>query len=173
MQLTVGTNLTLTFLVIRYFFVLRVRSYYAPLIANQEDGHEHSSRRSKLSTLGKTIVGINKLIAFTFIADLVVIILRSMIDHVWSGTLVVVYNVTSFVAFSANLGLMFVEVDKGGQWSWANYSFWWLALAGESFIGWYHLNNPVTPTTSKSLSYQDPSTNQRITHTNTVFSDCI
>lgn len=131
---------------IRYFFVLRVRSYYAPLIANQEDGLEHSSRRSKLSTLGKTIVGINKLVAFTFIADLVVIILRSMIDHVWSGTLVVVYNVTSFIAFSANLGLMFVEVDKGGQWSWANYAFWWLALAGESFIGWYHLNNPVTPT---------------------------
>ncbi|KAF9211250.1 Homocysteine S-methyltransferase 1 [Podila verticillata] len=130
----------------RYFFVLRVRSYYAPLIANQEDGHEHSSRRPKLSTLGRTIVGINKLIALTFIADLVVIILRSMIDHVWSGTLVVVYNVTSFIAFSANLGLMFVEVDKGGQWSWANYAFWWLALAGESFIGWYHLNNPVIPT---------------------------
>ncbi|KAG0334572.1 Homocysteine S-methyltransferase 1 [Podila horticola] len=127
----------------RYFFVLRVRSYYAPLIA-QEDGQE--PRRSKLSTLGRIIVGINKLIALTFVVDLVVIILRSMIDHVWSGTLVVVYNVTSFVAFSANLGLMFVEVGKGGQWSWANYSFWWLALAGESFIGWYHLNNPVTPT---------------------------
>lgn len=92
-------------------------------------------------------MGINKLIALTFIADLVVIILRSMIDHIWSGTLVVVYNVASFVAFSANLGLMFIEVGKGGQWSWANYTFWWLALAGESFIGWYHLNNPVTPTT--------------------------
>ncbi|KAF9326750.1 Homocysteine S-methyltransferase 1 [Podila minutissima] len=131
----------------RYFFVLRVRSYYAPLIA-QEDSQEHSSRRSKLSTLGRTIVGINKLIALTFIADLVVIILRSMIDHVWSGTLIVVYNVASFVAFSANLGLMFIEVGKGGQWSWANYTFWWLALAGESFIGWYHLNNPVTPTSS-------------------------
>ncbi|KAG0250076.1 ATP-binding cassette sub- B member 6, mitochondrial [Mortierella polycephala] len=26
----------------------------------------------------------------------------------------------------------------GGQWSWANYGFWWLAVAGESFIGWYH-----------------------------------
>ncbi|KAG0009219.1 Homocysteine S-methyltransferase 1, partial [Podila clonocystis] len=130
----------------RYFFVLRVRSYYAPLIA-QEGSQEHSPRRSKLSTLGRAIVGINKLIALTFVADLGVIILRSMIDHVWSGTLVVIYNVTSFVAFSANLGFMFVEVDNGGQWSWANYTFWWLALAGESFIGWYHLNNPVTPNT--------------------------
>ena len=97
--------------------------------------------RHKATTLGKTILACNYLVAFSFIASLAVICLRSILDHVWSGTLLVLYNVISFIAVSANLILMAVEIGKGGQWSWANYGFWWLALAGESFIGWYHLES--------------------------------
>ncbi|KAF9099308.1 Homocysteine S-methyltransferase 1 [Mortierella sp. AD031] len=140
--------------VYRYFFVLRVRSYYRPLLSDSSLDHNDDStetettaatatRRNhqKVTTLGRTILGLNHLILLTFIAGLAVICLRAIVDEVWSGTLLVLYNVMSLIAFSANLLLMLVEVGKGGQWSWANYSFWWLALAGESFIGWYHLES--------------------------------
>lgn len=148
----------------RYFFVLRVRSYYRPLLSdsnvetddttegetlNGRRQHHHSQR---VTTLGRTIYILNHVVLLTYIAGLTVICLRSIIDGVWSGTLLVLYNLMSLVAFTANLFLMLVEIGKGGQWSWANYGFWLLALAGESFIGWYHLESfpeVITPEASK------------------------
>lgn len=124
-----------------YFFVLRVRSYYRPLLSEvtREDASERI-RTPRTSKLGQAIVALNHIVIFSFIASLGVICLRALIDRVWSGTLLVLYNVMSFVAVTANMLLMHVEVHKGGgHWSWANYSFWWLILAGESFIGWFHL----------------------------------
>ncbi|KAI8606075.1 hypothetical protein EDD21DRAFT_394120 [Dissophora ornata] len=90
---------------------------------------------------------------FSFLASLGVICIRAVVDHVWSGTLLVLYNVMSFVSVTANLLLMYVEVEKGGQWSWANYGFWWLALAGESFIGWNHLESIPDGTSPSSDKY--------------------
>ncbi|KAF9406416.1 Homocysteine S-methyltransferase 1, partial [Podila epigama] len=135
------------------FLVWGVRSYYAPLIANQDEQQENGPRR-KLSPLGKTILGINRLIAVTFVAALVTVIVRSVIDHVWSGTLLVVNNVAWFIAICANLGLMYLELEKGGQWSWPNYTFWWLALAGESFVGWYHFEIPSHTVTDEQDPYE-------------------
>ncbi|KAF9923352.1 Homocysteine S-methyltransferase 1 [Linnemannia zychae] len=155
----------LTFTIItglyRYFFVLRVRSYYRPLLSDSNiesdditDAENAHSRRhnQKATALGQTIYLLNYVILLTYIAGLTVICLRSIIDGVWSGTLLVLYNVMSLIAFTANLFLMLVEVGKGGQWSWANYGFWLLALAGESFIGWYHLESfpeVITPEANK------------------------
>jgi len=154
-----NTISTLTYLRIignRYFFILRVRSYYRPLLADSTLDHNDDStdaettttnaanirrHQQRVTALGRTILALNHLILFTFIAGLTVICLRAIVDGVWSGTLLVLYNVMTLVAFSANLFLMLVEVGKGGQWSWANYGFWWLSLAGESFIGWYHLES--------------------------------
>ncbi|KAF9911903.1 Homocysteine S-methyltransferase 1 [Linnemannia zychae] len=146
----------------RYFFVLRVRSYYRPLLSDSNiddatDDETSHNRRShhhnqRATTLGKTIMALNYVVLLTYLAALSVICLRSIIDGVWSGTLLVLYNVMSLIAFTANLFLMLVEVGKGGQWSWANYAFWLLALAGESFIGWYHLESfpeVVTPEANK------------------------
>ncbi|KAG0281424.1 Homocysteine S-methyltransferase 1 [Linnemannia exigua] len=152
----------------RYFFVLRVRSYYRPLLSdsNIDDAtddetslnrrnHHHSQNHNstqRTTTLGKTIMLLNYVVLLTFIAALSVVCLRSIIDGVWSGTLLVLYNVMSLIAFTANLFLMLVELGKGGQWSWANYAFWLLALAGESFIGWYHLESfpeVITPEANK------------------------
>ncbi|KAF9178169.1 Homocysteine S-methyltransferase 1 [Haplosporangium sp. Z 11] len=67
-----------------------------------------------------------------------VVCLRAIVDHVWSGTFMVLYDVFSFVAWTGNMVLMMLEIKMGGHWSWANYGFWWLAVAGESLIGWYH-----------------------------------
>ncbi|KAG0381196.1 Homocysteine S-methyltransferase 1 [Mortierella sp. AD032] len=97
-------------------------------------------------------MALNYVVLLTFIAALSVVCLRSIIDGVWSGTLLVLYNFMSLIAFTANLFLMLIEVGKGGQWSWANYAFWLLALAGESFIGWYHLESfpeVITPEANK------------------------
>ncbi|KAG0357078.1 ATP-binding cassette sub- B member 6, mitochondrial [Gamsiella multidivaricata] len=134
-----------------YFFVLRVRSYYRPLLSevNQEDGSERA-RGPKATKLSQAIVLLNYVVAFSFVASLAVICLRAIVDHVWSGLLLVLYNLMFFVAVVANLLLMYVEVAKGGQWSWANYGFWWLALAGDSFIGWFHLETLPNDTTSGS-----------------------
>ncbi|KAF9421223.1 Homocysteine S-methyltransferase 1, partial [Entomortierella beljakovae] len=125
----------------RYVFVLRVRSYYQPLLSEvpQEDGMERN--RARPTKLSQTIVGLNHVVGLTFLLSLGVIMLRSIVEHEWSGTLLVLYNVMSLVAVCANLLLMYIEVEKGGQWSWANYGFWWLALAGDSFIGFFHLES--------------------------------
>ena len=90
-----------------------------------------------------TLMALNYLVIFTFVATLIVVCLRSVIDKVWSGTFMVFYNLISFVAFSANLALMLIEVKETGYWSWANYSFWWLALAAETFLAWYHFDRLV------------------------------
>ncbi|KAF9573086.1 Homocysteine S-methyltransferase 1 [Mortierella alpina] len=137
----------------RYFFVLRVRSYYQPLFSETRQEDDARSVRHKATTLGKTILACNYLVAFSFVASLGVICLRSILDQVWSGTLLVLYNVISFIAVSANMILMAVEIGKGGQWSWANYGFWWLALAGESFIGWFHLESIPDGAGSNSEKY--------------------
>ncbi|KAF9114100.1 ATP-binding cassette sub- B member 6, mitochondrial [Mortierella sp. AM989] len=134
-----------------YFFILRVRAYWQPLLSEvtQEDGPE--STRAKPTRLSQAIVGLNHIVGLSFVASLGVICLRAIVEQVWSGTLLVLYNVISFVAVTANLALMHVEVDKGGQWSWANYGFWWLALAGESFIGFFHLESfPEAPSTDSN-----------------------
>ncbi|KAG0323218.1 Homocysteine S-methyltransferase 1 [Dissophora globulifera] len=140
--------------VYRYFFVLRVRSYYRPLLSEitHEDGPEQS-RATRATKLGLAIVWLNHIVGFSFVASLGVICLRAIVDHVWSGTLLVLYNVMSFVSITANLVLMHIEIDKGGQWSWANYGFWWLALAGESFIGWNHLESIPDGSTSGSAKW--------------------
>ncbi|KAF9985664.1 Homocysteine S-methyltransferase 1 [Modicella reniformis] len=140
----------------RYFFVLRVRSYYSPLPSQVtgEDGSEHT-RVIKTSRLGMTIAALNHIVVFSFVASLAVICLRVMIDRIWSGTLLVMYNLISFVAVSANMLLMHVEVHNGGQWSWANYGFWWLVLAGESYIGWFHLEGIPTKDSSPGSDKYD------------------
>lgn len=141
---------TISWLKFRYFFVLRVRAYYRPLLSDSNietddttDAETINARRhhQRVTHLGRTIYILNHVVLLTYIAGLTVICLRSIIDGVWSGTLLVLYNVMSLVAFTANLILMLVEVGRGGQWSWANYGFWLLALAGESFIGWFHLES--------------------------------
>ncbi|KAF9935706.1 Homocysteine S-methyltransferase 1 [Mortierella alpina] len=137
----------------RYFFILRVRSYYQPLFSETRHDEDAPSARHKATTLGKTILACNYLVAFSFVASLGVICLRSILDQIWSGTLLVLYNVISFIAVSANMILMAVEIGKGGQWSWANYGFWWLALAGESFIGWFHLESIPDGAGSDSEKY--------------------
>lgn len=133
--------------------MLRVRSYYRPLLSDSNvetddtteaetlSGRRQHHHNQRVTTLGRAIYILNHVVLLTYIAGLTVICLRSIIDGVWSGTLLVLYNIMSLVAFTANLFLMLVEVGKGGQWSWANYGFWLLALAGESFIGWYHLES--------------------------------
>ncbi|KAG0047293.1 Homocysteine S-methyltransferase 1 [Gryganskiella cystojenkinii] len=88
-------------------------------------------------------MALNHLVIFTFVGTLVVVCLRSVVDKVWSGTFMVLYNLISFVAFTANLALMHIEVKKTGRWSWANYSFWWLALAAETFLAWNHFDRLV------------------------------
>ncbi|KAI1300691.1 Homocysteine S-methyltransferase 1 [Mortierella claussenii] len=150
-------SFTLLAAVYRYFFVLRVRSYYRPLLSQvnpEEDGPERATRaHNKLTRLGQFIVGLNHAVGISFLVSLGLICLRAIVDHVWSGTLLVLYNVMSFVAVTANLVLMYIEVHKGGQWSWANYAFWWLALAGESFIGWFHLEGiPASGGSDKDTS---------------------
>jgi hypothetical protein len=92
------------------------------------------------SGFGQAIITLVYTIALSFIASLTVICLRALVDRIWSGTLLVMYNLLSFVAVAANTLLMHLEVRKGdGHWSWANYGFWWLLLAGDSFIGWFRL----------------------------------
>ncbi|KAF9114099.1 hypothetical protein BGX27_000152 [Mortierella sp. AM989] len=57
------------------------------------------------------------------VASLVLICLRAMLDHIWTGTHLVLYYAMSFATVVANLGLMHVELGNGGRWSWANYGF--------------------------------------------------
>ncbi|GJJ70283.1 ATP-binding cassette, subfamily B (MDR/TAP), member 6 [Entomortierella parvispora] len=139
--------------VYRYFFVLRANSQYQPLLSSgtQED-EDQTARRPRATWLGKALWGLNHVIVLSFVGTLTVVCLRAIIDKVWSGTFMVLYNVISIVAFTSNLVLMLIEVRKGGQWSWANYSFWWLALAGESFIAWYHLDGVIVPSLNGSTA---------------------
>jgi len=103
------------------------------------------------SGLGRAVVALIHIVALSFVASLAVICLRALIDRIWSGTLLVMYNLISFVAVAANMLVMHLEVHKGGgHWSWANYGFWWLLLAGETFIGWFHLEG--IPTEGKSIN---------------------
>ncbi|KAK3806264.1 MAG: P-loop containing nucleoside triphosphate hydrolase protein [Benniella sp.] len=92
------------------------------------------------SGLDQAIITLIYMVALSFIASLTVICLRALVDRIWSGTLLVMYNLLSFVAVAANTLLMHIEVHKGdGHWSWDNYGFWWLLLVGDSFIGWFRL----------------------------------
>lgn len=126
--------------------MLRANAHYQPLLSSDPEEDEHpTTRRPKSTRLGQTIFALNHLILLSFAATLAAVCLRAIIDKVWSGTFMVLYNVISIVAFSSNLALMLMEVHKGGQWSWVNYSFWWLALAGESFLAWYHLERVIVP----------------------------
>ncbi|KAG0215437.1 ATP-binding cassette sub- B member 6, mitochondrial [Mortierella sp. GBA30] len=126
--------------------IYRVRSYYSPLFSETQQEDDSEGARHRATRLGRTILALNYLVVFSFVASLGVVCVRAIVDHVWSGTLLVLYNIMSFVAVSANMVLMALEIQKGGHWTWANYAFWWLALAGESFIGWYHLERiPESP----------------------------
>ncbi|KAF9359578.1 ATP-binding cassette sub- B member 6, mitochondrial [Mortierella sp. AD094] len=127
--------------VYRYFFILRPRSHYRPLSTEHGQGGDSESTRIKISGLGLAIVILNYIIGFMFVASLALICLRAIIDHIWTGTLLALYNAMSFAAVVANLALMHIELQNGGQWSWANYSFWWLVLAGESLIGYFHFES--------------------------------
>jgi hypothetical protein len=101
------------------------------------------------SGLGRSTTVLVYIVAFTYVASLAVICLRVLIERIWSGTLLVMYNVTSLIAVAASLLMMHVEAYKDGHWSWANYGFWWLLLAGDSFIGWFRLEG--IPTEGKCL----------------------
>ncbi|KAF9175111.1 Homocysteine S-methyltransferase 1 [Mortierella sp. AD011] len=125
----------------RYFFILRPRSHYHPLSTEHGQGDDSESTRIKISGLGLVIVILNYIIGFTFVASLALICLRAIIDHIWTGTLLALYNAMSFAAIVANLALMHIELQNGGQWSWANYGFWWLVLAGESLIRYFHFES--------------------------------
>ncbi|KAG0004281.1 ATP-binding cassette sub- B member 6, mitochondrial [Entomortierella chlamydospora] len=127
--------------VYRYFFILRPRSHYHPLSTEHGKGGDSESTRIKISGLGLVIVILNYIIGFMFVASLALICLRAIIDHIWTGTLLALYNAMSFAAIVANLALMHIELQNGGQWSWANYGFWWLVLAGESLIGYFHFES--------------------------------
>ncbi|KAF9347377.1 Homocysteine S-methyltransferase 1 [Mortierella sp. NVP85] len=108
------------------------------------------------SGLGRAVVALIHIVALSFVASLAVICLRALIDRIWSGTLLVMYNLISFVAVAANMLLMHLEVHKGGgHWSWANYGFWWLLLAGETFIGWFHLEGIPTEGSSPDSKKYD------------------
>ncbi|KAF9425620.1 hypothetical protein BGZ76_003146, partial [Entomortierella beljakovae] len=100
-------------------------------------------RNDSISNLGLVIVILNYLVGFMFITSLALICIRAIIVNVWTGTLLVIYDLTSIVAIAANLTLMHVELTIAGRWGWANYWFWWLILGGETLITFIHLDNGI------------------------------
>ncbi|KAF9972286.1 ATP-binding cassette sub- B member 6, mitochondrial [Actinomortierella ambigua] len=135
----------------RYIFVLRIRSYYRPLLAQSVDsdiGSSGAAHNEAIVALSRprwrgvvlAIMILNHITTLTYIADLVVVCLEAIADGVWTSSFVLVYNSTMWLAFMVNLALMYLEVTKGGRWSWANYLFWYFALAAETVVGYYHLD---------------------------------
>ncbi|KAK9727686.1 ATP-binding cassette-type vacuolar membrane transporter Hmt1 [Basidiobolus ranarum] len=120
----------------RYFFVLRPRHSYRPLLSQETQGElVWTPKSTKLTT---AIQVLNQAIQISFLVGLGIVCIRALADHVWTSSIIILYNISSWIAFMANLGMMIFETRQGGKWGWPNYAFWWLALLGESMIA-YHL----------------------------------
>ncbi|KAG0257169.1 ATP-binding cassette sub- B member 6, mitochondrial [Actinomortierella ambigua] len=135
----------------RYIFVLRIRSYYRPLLAQSVDddiGSPGSAQNEAIMALSRprwrgvvlAIMILNHIATLTYVFDLVVVCLEAIADGVWASSFMLIYNITMWLAFMTNLALMYLETTKGGRWSWANYAFWYFALATETAVGYYHLD---------------------------------
>ncbi|KAG0236689.1 ATP-binding cassette sub- B member 6, mitochondrial [Actinomortierella wolfii] len=136
----------------RYLFVLRIRSYYRPLIASRsiEDDIGSSSAlqsdaayalsRPRWRGMVLAIMMLNHIVTLTYVFDLIVVCLEALADGVWTSNFVLAYNFTMWLAFMSNLALIYLETSKGGRWSWANNFFWYFALAAETAVGYHHLD---------------------------------
>ncbi|KAF7731683.1 Homocysteine S-methyltransferase 1 [Apophysomyces ossiformis] len=89
-----------------------------------------------MSPLSRLIVILNVLILATFLADAIVIAVRSLINDQWTSTMLAYYTGVSWLAWALSLVLLLDETQKFAKWHWVQYMFWVVATLGDTVIGW-------------------------------------
>ncbi|CAG8655381.1 14237_t:CDS:10 [Dentiscutata erythropus] len=110
----------------RYFYTLRNLPSYVLLDDRQ--------LRRRLTPLIRAIYGFSNIILLSYFADCIVVMIRALESKTWTSTVIVFYDVVCLIAWFLNMCLMALERQNVGKWSWVNYLFYWVSLAGEASI---------------------------------------
>ncbi|CAG8495308.1 1956_t:CDS:2 [Paraglomus brasilianum] len=131
----------------RYGTVLRQRAVYQPLF--------ESTNVTRLSTLSKAIYVLSALIVATYLIDSIILTCRALIEKYWTSTNYALYDVFFTVAWVINLSLMSFESKVNRTWSWIQYAFYWVVLAGNSVLLYSWLLNVTHDKTDQDMTIYD------------------
>lgn len=94
------------------------------------------SREKRLSPLSKLIVTLSCAVTILYLADAVVIVLRTVVDTANLPIMLLYYTGVSWIAWVISLVCLMDESHKFSKWYWLQYLFFALAAIGDTAVGW-------------------------------------
>ncbi|CEG79479.1 Putative Mitochondrial ABC transporter ATM [Rhizopus microsporus] len=107
------------------------------------------SREKRLSPLSKLIVTLSCVVTISYLADAIVIVLRTVVDAASLPIMLLYYTGVSWIAWVISLACLLDESHKFSKWYWLQYLFFALAAIGDTAVGWlwtigFYKPNPGT-----------------------------
>ncbi|KAG2181371.1 hypothetical protein INT43_008954 [Umbelopsis isabellina] len=88
------------------------------------------------SALTKLILVLCFIVITTFVGDAAVIVVRALVNSHWTSSVLAYYTFVSVTAWALLLATATDETRKFLQWSWVQYTFWYVSALTETAIAW-------------------------------------
>lgn len=103
----------------------------------------------RLSPLSRLIVALSCLVTVTFLLDTVVVVTRVILDEGSLSVMLLYYVAFSWFAWVISLVCLIDESHKFSKWYWLQYTFYAMAVAGETCVAWLWASSVYNPRPGK------------------------
>jgi ATP-binding cassette subfamily B (MDR/TAP) protein 6 len=103
----------------------------------------------RLSPLSRLIVALSCLVTVTFLIDTVVVVTRVILDEGSLSIMLLYYIAFSWFAWVISLVCLIDESHKFSKWYWLQYTFYAMAVTGETCVAWLWASSVYNPRPGK------------------------
>lgn len=108
-----------------------------------------TSPDKKLSPLSRLIIALSCFVTVTYLVDTLVIVTRVLADEGVMPATFIYYVVSSWFAWVISIICLVDETHKFSAWHWLQYTFFAMAAAGETLVGWLWIVSVYKPRPGK------------------------